>query len=174
MQSDLSKEKQSGKNLGLFIISILLMIMGGYVLLNPETAVLATALYIGISFIAMGIGYLMEARFRHSYLYCITGIIDILFGVILLGNLAFTVLSLPFILGIWCLMIGIIYLISGFQMEKDAFSFGAMTIVSGVLGILFGVLVLLHPLLGIFTLSFLLGSYFIFCGLFELLRYFKG
>jgi len=174
MQTKILTEKRFLKNLGLLIISFFLIIMGGYVLLNPETAVLATALYIGVSFIAMGIGYLMEARFRHSYLFCITGLIDILLGIVLLGNLAFTMLSVPFILGVWCLMTGIIYLISGAKIEGDVFSVGRLTMFSGVVGILFGILILLHPWLGIFTVSFLIGSYFILCGLFEIVRYFKG
>jgi len=160
-------------NIWLLIVSLILMVIGVYMIFNPASALLASAIMLGILFILMGIGYAMLFKTRHSYAYPVIGIFDILIGIMFLTNLGITTASMPFIFGFWCLFVGVTYLIEGMRIKKSPLSFRGISILTGMLGIIFGVLVFLYPIVGVFSITFLLGTYLIICGAFEMGRYYQ-
>ena len=162
------------KSIWLLIVSIILMVMGVYLIFNPVTALFASAILLGIMFILMGVGYAMLFKKRHSYAYPVIGVFNILIGLMFLMNLGITTVSMPFIFGFWCLLVGINYLIEGMKTKKVSRPFAGISMLTGLLGIIFGVLVFLYPLVGVFSITFLLGTYLIICGAFEMGRYYQN
>ena len=168
------QEETQQKNIWLLIASLLLMAMGIYVIFSPETALMASAMVLGIMLIMVGFGYLFGYRISRIYYHPIIGILDILVGVVMLVNLGITAISIPFIFGFWCLFTGITYIVEGMRLKKTLLPMSGMTILVGFLGVLFGTLTFLYPILGMLSVSFLLGSYMIIYGAFELGRYRHG
>lgn len=161
------------KSIWLLLISLLLISGGIYVLFNPATALLTSALILGISFIFMGCAYLFDYRKCHKWSCTALGILDILIGIFLLSNLLATAISIPFIFGLWCLFVGIIQFAEGLQIRTVANDIGFLLLGMGFLGIVFGILMFLYPLFGMVMITFFMGTYLILYGAFELNRYFN-
>jgi uncharacterized membrane protein HdeD (DUF308 family) len=161
------------KNIWLLIIGVILMACGVYVLFSPMTALLASAIIAGGAFIAMGIGYLMAFRYTRSYMHVTLGILDVLIGLILLANLGITAASMPIIFAFWCLFVGVIQLVASFELRDVGEPIEKLLLLSGVIGIIFSLLIFFNPVFGMLSLSFLMGAYLILYGVFEVGRYLK-
>ena len=92
---------------GLLIFGLLMILTGIFTWLNPDAALLAIALYLGIVFLLGGISYLYAFFSVHSGGLLALGLLDIIVGVILMTNLGVTVSSLPILLAIWVLCVGV-------------------------------------------------------------------
>lgn len=82
---------------------IIMAALGVYVWFNPVATMVALALYIGIIFIILGAGYI-TASFRYDSGWdMFVGVLDILVGIIFVGNLGVSASSMPIILpcGAW-------------------------------------------------------------------------
>ena len=97
---------------------IIMVILGFYVWFNPVASLLGLALYIGIAFIVVGAGYFLASFSYQSGWYLLVGLLDILVGVILVANLGVTAATLPMIFALWCLAVGVIQLVTSFQLRK--------------------------------------------------------
>lgn len=170
----MKKNIQLSHRLWLLVVSVLLIGCGVYILLNPMTALIASALFIGITFIMMGIGYLIVFRYKKSYMHLSLGILDIIIGFIFLINLGITTISMPLIFGLWCLFIGITQITAGLELKQvNDRSWSWMT-TSGLIGLIFALLIFFYPLIGTITITLLIGGYLIIYGAFELNRYLRG
>ena len=164
---------QKPKSLWLLLISLVLIACGIYVLFNPETALVTSAVITGILFLIIGCGYIMEFRRCRSYMCPAIGILDILIGILLLSNLTITASTMPMIFGFWCLFVGASQFAGGLQLKDSRRPLGNLTMVSGLIGMIFGTLIFLYPIFGALTMTLLLGAYLIIYGVFELNRYFN-
>lgn len=166
----------NSKNIWLLIISILLILSGIYVLFNPITALVASALSIGIILILIGTGYLIMFRQSNSYIMLTMGILDLLIGILFLTNIGVTAMSMPIIFGLWILFNGISQLVMGIEMKGISVESPAWKwlIGSGIFGIIFSLLVFAYPMLGTAAITLILGFYLIGYGGFELNRYLKA
>lgn len=153
---------------------VLMALLGIYVWFNPAVTMMALALYLGIVFIAVGIGYFIASFSFDSGWYMVVGLLDILVGVIFVANLGLTVVSLPIIFALWCLAVGVIQLATSIQYRKynqDGYPSSGWTMTAGLLGIVFGFLILTYPSIGIITLTALMGTYIILYGVIEIAEY---
>ena len=162
------------RNFWLLLVSILLIGSGLYLLFHPATALVTSALIVGLAFILIGAAYLMSFRRQQSYLYPLLGVLDVLIGCVLLSNLGVTAMTLPIILGFWCFFTGTGQIITGLMLRGKLMPFGRMMCLTGVVGLVFGTLMFLYPWFAVLTLTFLLGAYLIVYGCFELGRYLRA
>lgn len=88
------------------------------------------------------------------------GLLDILVGVILVANLGVTAATLPMIFALWCLAVGVIQLVTSFQLRKIGAPWG-WSLGIGILGILFAFMILIFPSIGAVTITTLMGMYII-------------
>ena len=159
-------------NLWSLFIGIFLIAGGIYTLFNPMTALLTSALFIGVAFLLMGIGYCLDFKYRRSWIFFMIGVIDILIGVLFLTNLDLTAFTVPTILGFWILFVGTCQILNGGQLIRDGLPLGRLTLITGLISLIFGILLLIYPVFGMLTLTGILGGYLIIYGLYELSRYF--
>lgn len=159
------------KNIWTLIFGILMILGGIYALFNPLSALIAVALYLGIIFIAMGIGYLSTYRMVKSGSILALGIIDILVGILFVMNLGITAATLPFILALWALFAGIIQIMLSIQFKNENIPTWSWRMGTGILGIVFGLLMLIYPMLGALAITALIGASLIIFGAFEVVEY---
>ena len=93
-QTIMPNTMKNGKSLWLLIISIILMLSGVYVLFNPISALITSAILLGIVFIVIGTAYLMSFKELNSNMLLALGILDIMIGVLFLTNLTATATSM--------------------------------------------------------------------------------
>lgn len=153
------------------IAGILMLILGVYVWFNPLASLIALALYIGIGLIVIGAGYIGSSVNTDSGWFMFVGILDILIGLILVANIGVTVATLPIIFALWCLAVGTAQLVSSYHYGKADLPWG-WSFTLGILGLVFGFLILKYPALGAVTISTLLGLYIVLYGIVEIMEYF--
>ena len=109
------------------------------------------------------------------WIFLLQGIAAILLGLMLLTNPGATLVALMTFLGVYLLMTGVLSLV---RMFVDSSSAGIWSLLSGIIGILAGIVVLNHPMLAAVTvptiLILILGFESLFMGVFEIIRGFKG
>ena len=152
------------------VAGIIMAIMGVYVWFNPVATMVALALYLGIVFIVVGIGYVMASFRFDSGWDLFVGVLDILVGVIFVGNLGVTAASLPLIFALWCLAVGAIQVVVAYRFKKAALNW-KWTLAAGILGIVFAFLILTYPALGVITITALMGAYILLYGVLEIAEY---
>ena len=152
------------------VAGVIMAALGIYVWINPVATMVALALYLGIAFIVLGVGY-VTASFRFDSGWdMFVGVLDILVGVIFVGNLGVTAASLPIIFALWCLAVGVIQLVVSYKFKQAGMNWG-WTLTSGILGIVFAFLILTYPALGVITITALMGAYILLYGILEIAEY---
>ncbi len=135
----------------------------GWVML--VSGIMDVVTYIGVGGALPGSGWILA-----------DGILTIILSFFVLGNQAFTAVSLPFIFGIWIIFSGITRLVNAMEFQRVGAQGWGWMIVHGILDILFGILCFLEPLAGSIAIgilvgvSFLLQAAFTFFMLWEMIR----
>lgn len=167
------KETEIKKTAGIWhlIAGILMAVLGVFIWMNPAATLMALALYIGIVFIIVGAGYFAASFSFRSGWYLLVGLLDILVGIIFVSNLGVSAASLPIIFAVWCLAVGAVQVASAFQLRSAGFPW-SWTLGAGILGILFGFLILAYPALGALTITALMGAYVALYGIVEIIEFY--
>ncbi len=143
---------------------ILMVLLGIFMCFNPVETLIAVALYLGIIFVVIGAAYFMASFSVKSGWYLAIGLLDIIVGVIMISNLGLSVATLPMIFALWCLAAGAVQMMVAYQYRKAGYP-SKWLCVSGVLGVIFGILLLAYPIVGSLTLALIFGLYVILYGL---------
>lgn len=164
--------QEPGKNTGIWHLAagILMMLLGIYVWFNPEVTLMALALYLGVVLIVAGAAYFMASFSFKSGWYMLVGLLDMFVGIIFVTNLGVTAVSLPVILAIWCLAVGIIQTVAAFGYKQRNIPW-YWSLFAGMLGIVFAFLILAYPYLGAIAITTLAGMYFILYGIVQVIEY---
>lgn len=151
----------------LLISGIIFVVLGFYVWLNPEEALIALALYFGIMLIFAGVGYMMIFSAEGSPWHMALGLLNVFVGIIFIANLGVTAASLPFIFAFWSLFAGIIQISAAFHLKSLNVPWNR-PLLSGILGILFAFLIISYPMIGAVSITILMGAYMIIYGTLEI------
>lgn len=105
------------------IAGVLLIVAGVYCFVSPEAALSGLSLILGLAMLFSGIvDIVIFASSRRFMLgsgwFLLDGIFTVLLAIFLLCNQAFTMLSLPFIFGMWLLFGGISRFVSSFDLQR--------------------------------------------------------
>ena len=134
----------------------------------PGPTLLVLAVVFGFELIAWGIYRLVgavtfgDAGGGARTLWAILGVLSLLLGFYSLRHIVITLLSLGLLLGIFWLVDGIGLVVSAVE-HRDMPGRG-LSLVSGVLGIIAGLVLLVWPSISILTLAFLVGIWLIVLG----------
>ena len=152
------------------LAGILMLLIGAYVWLNPVASLIALSLYLGAGLIIIGAGYIGSSLNLDSGWFMFVGLIDIIIGIVLVTNIGVTAATLPIIFALWCLAVGAAQLVSAYRLHKIELPWG-WSLTLGLLGIIFGFLILHYPSIGAVTIGTLLGLYIILYGVLEITEY---
>ena len=156
---------------GLIFSSVFMIIAGIFIWFYPDTALLAAALYLGMMFIIGGSGYLTDFYLLRSGWLLAVGLLNIIIGVVLILNLGITAASLPVLLAVWILCIGVIQIAFGVDSKAGGDPAWKWILIAGFLGIIFALLILGYPVIGVFAISTMLGLYFFLYGCLGIAEY---
>ncbi len=157
----------------LLIISLLLIVSGIYVFFNPFSALLTSALFVGIILIIIGSGYILSFAQGDSYAILALGVLDIFVGILFLTNLSLSALTLPVILAFWIMANSVVQLAMSFELKNDPGFPTKPWVVGSCLGLVLSILIFTYPVIGTLAITILVGFYLIGYGLFELHRFIK-
>jgi uncharacterized membrane protein HdeD (DUF308 family) len=161
------------KHWWVFLLRGLLFIaVGVYMISSPLKSYVALSFLFGLVIIVAGIAEAIHA-YAHRYiagqvLRFYIGVIDVLLGIILVANLTVSMVVLPIILGAWFLFRGV-----------SLFTFAGLLrrplwlVLSGIITIIFALLVIFNPVFGAMTIVLWTAFAFIVIGIFNGLLAFR-
>jgi len=156
---------------GLFSIVFALVI-----LLQPGVALLSFVIFFAAYMLIDGVlgilsGVRAAAHHRRWGLLVLEGIFDILVGIIAFAWPGLTVVFFVTLLAVWSLMTGALMVFAAFKLQP-AFGRGWL-IFSGLVSVLFGIALIVAPLIGAVVLTWWLGVYALIFGVALLILSFK-
>lgn len=153
-----------------FIVEgIILALLGIIFLINPVSSFLNFTTICGIFIIIAAIVRIIRGLESDEKLYYIlTGIIDLLFGILVWRNPVLTVENLILIYGIWTFIKGIYNIIMIVKCRRFGFNWSTGL---SIISIILGGFITLCPIIVVFALPYIpyaIGIYLIFIAIFEI------
>lgn len=157
------------------IVGILLIIAGIYCLFNPDIGLISLSLYLGIILLISGIIDIVIFAKCNRYMigagwFLADGILTVLLSLFLLFHQTFTLLSLPFIFGMWLLFSGINQFVNSFELQSLGIRGWGWLTALGILLAVVGFFSLFDPVANLFALSVLVGILLICDGVVTIVR----
>ena len=148
---------------------VLAIAFGIVAFVAPITTAIVLAIVIGVFAVVDGIVDLIDAiRHRGSAgvgLRVFLGVVSLLFGIIVLVWPGKTLAFMVILIALWSIVIGVLQIIANIGIRKESGSAWIWGVVSGALGVVFGILVLVWPGIGLVTLVWLIGIWAIVFGI---------
>ena len=152
----------------LLINGILFLILGFISLGNPFSALYTTAVYIGIAALFTGVGALFFAVSNMGRMgwgwRLFEGIIDIIFGILMLNNPILSAEMVPMLIGIWIFIRGAMFLTDAMAWRKKKVKDWNGYAVIGVLMLILGFMLMFDNTQSLLPVAFLLTATFLFLG----------
>lgn len=152
------------------IKGIVLIALGIYIFGHPVDALLGVAYFIGLALLFTGLLIVIMAISARKEItnwgWRLTeGLLDIVFAYILLTNPGVTAVILPFILGIWTIVSGLMLFADAFQAKDDGVSHWWIGLFAGFGAIIVGYFITTNEGFGAFSITFWIGLGFVLLGL---------
>lgn len=166
------------KNWWMLVLRGVLAIILAILAFIYPVAVAATLLFwIGIFVIADGIITLISAlvnwsKVEDKWLLLFEAVISIVLGIIILRSPEATALFLVIYLAVWSIFAGITKIATAIQLRKEIEGEGWL-ILSGIISILFGIILIANPGLGLATIILMLAVFMLVTGILFILLGFK-
>lgn len=150
----------------LILEGILFGIIGILFFINPIESFFSFTTVAGILIIITGIFTIIRAfKTTEKAYYVFSGIINILFGLIVWLSPISTTETLILFYGIWAVVRGIYLLIISIKRRKIGFNLNTLY---NVLLIVLGILILVNPIVTLFATPYIIGIYFIISAICEI------
>ncbi|MCB0724490.1 MAG: HdeD family acid-resistance protein [Ignavibacteriae bacterium] len=159
----------------LTIKGVLAIIFGLMIFFAPGMGAVALAYYFGFLVIFTGF-FMIFAAFAHKSVnqnwgwWLFEGILDIILGVIVISYPLMSIAIFILFVGVWAIFMGISQVISFFTVSASG---KWLFLLSGVISTIFGILLILNPLLGAVSLTMLIGAFLLVYGVFAVSLSFK-
>jgi uncharacterized membrane protein HdeD (DUF308 family) len=157
----------------LLLRGILLLIIGILSFTNPLVWITFAGAYMlidGIGMLWAGFGPQPTGQSRWPLL--LVGILGIVAGLIVLINPVLGGLSLVWVIGAWAIITGILEIVSAIALRQEIDNEWWL-ILTGVLAIIFGLLVFQNPLAGAFAIQTIFGAFAVVAGIFSIALAFR-
>ena len=152
------------------IRGIVLILLAFFTFRHPVNALVGLAIYIGIGLLFTGITQtamaIMAKDTTENWGWVLAGgIFEIVFAFILLTNPLLTATTLPFILGFWVIVYGVMTFANSFPARKAGMSNWWLGLISGILSVILGILISNNLLFGAFTITVWIGIALLIAGI---------
>lgn len=178
MSVDVGKVQVLARNWwALALRGVFAIVFGLIALLAPGVTLVALVILFGAYSLVDGFFGIIaavraaEARHRWGWLV-VEGIAGVLTGIITLGWPAITAIVLLYLIAFWALVTGVLELIAGFHL-RGHLAGEWMLLLGGAASVIFGIILIIHPLAGALALLWLIGIYAIVFGLLGLILAFR-
>ncbi|MFN8590964.1 MAG: DUF308 domain-containing protein [Thermomicrobiales bacterium] len=161
----------------LLVRGILLILIGLIAFVNPAIWITYVGVYTlveGISMLFAGIGNQPPMQSRWPFI--VIGILSIIAGIIILSNQVIAGITLVMLIAAWAIVIGILEIIQAIRLREEIDNEWWL-IITGVLAVIFGVLVFSRGAAGIvvaaITIGWVFGIFAILAGIFSIALAFR-
>ncbi|MCA9876912.1 MAG: DUF308 domain-containing protein [Thermomicrobiales bacterium] len=157
----------------LLLRGILLIIMGILSFTNIVFLITLIGAYMlidGIGMLWSGFGEQPAGQSRWPLL--LVGLLGIVAGLIVIANPVIGGLSILWVIAAWAIVVGVLEIISAIALRKEIDNEWWL-ILTGVLSIIFGVLVFQNPIAGAFALQTIFAAFAIVAGIFSIALSFR-
>ena len=158
---------------GLTLKGVLAVIFGIVAIFFTQSAILGLVLYFGLLAIFGGL-FLIIGAFAHKKAnpnwgwWLFEGLLDIIFGVMVLAFPAISVQILILFIGLWALFIGVAQIVSSFSVVKEG-SGRWFVLINGLLSVIFGFLIVFNPFAGAIAITMIIGIFAVVYGIFAIM-----
>lgn len=155
--------KEKAKNWWLMLIKgIILIVLSFFVFNHPIGSLVGLALYIGIALLFTGITIILASLMVRKYddnwgWRLAEGIFDVIFAIVLLSNPGITAAIFPFIIGFWMIVYGVMIFVGAFSAKKEGDSNWWMSLIGGILTVMFGWIIMTNILAGAIAITMWIG-----------------
>ncbi len=153
------------------------IVFGVLTLVWPKMTVLALVILFGIFAIISGIAVVAAAlqnREEHGWgVFLFEGILWLLVGVVALVWPGVTALSFLYLLAAWAVITGILELVAPLSFPMSG-GRGVLMVLSGVISVIFGIVIAVQPAAGLLAVTWMIGLYAILFGILHLVAYFEA
>ncbi len=162
---------------GVILRGIAAIVFGLLILAWPGITVRALLLAFGIFALVAGVFAILSGLrtegTRARWLYLGEGVVAVLAGLVALGWPAITARALLYVIAAWAIVTGIIEIAEAFR-TRLASTQEWVLMAGGAISIIFGILLLVWPRLGLLGLVWLIGIYALLYGITHLVLAFTG
>lgn len=150
------------------IRGVLAIAFGVVALVAPISTALTLAVIIAIFAIVDGIFEIIDGV-RHRYyggagMRILQGVLTLGFGVVLVVWPKITSLAIVWTVAVWAILVGVIQLVVALSLRKVSGSAWGWGVVSGLVSVIFGVIVAFRPSAGLVSIIWVIGVYAIMLG----------
>lgn len=152
------------------LVGILWITVGGATILLPKQSFLVLALAFSFILATTGVSHIIFSLYNRKYTEIfiwnlVVGIIDVLIGSLLVSHPEITAVTLPFVFGFLLIFRSISLLSFSIETRRFKNSHWTYVFILGISTLIFAIVVLFFPLIGIFTIIFWTGTGFFISGL---------
>jgi uncharacterized membrane protein HdeD (DUF308 family) len=156
---------------------VLLVIFGIIAFMNPGVTFAILLTWFSAFLIIDGILSLVTVASNwkiqeDKWLFVLEGVVNILLGVLIFRAPAAYTLVAVFFMGFWSIFSGISRIAMAIQLRKEITGEGWLAL-SGVLGVVFGIIIISNPAIGVATFMYMLAFFAIAVGVLLMLLSFK-
>jgi uncharacterized membrane protein HdeD (DUF308 family) len=159
------------------IRGVLAAVFGLYALFAPESALLALVFVFGFYAIMDGVAALVlgvrHRRSSHWGWHVVQGVVSLLAGLVALIWPGPTVLALVLVIGVWSVVHGVAEIVEAFVARRTGSSSWGWLLAGGVVGILFGVVLIASPGAGALALLWIIGWFALLFGVLHVVWAFR-
>jgi uncharacterized membrane protein HdeD (DUF308 family) len=153
---------------------VLAIIFGLVALFFPGITLVALGIYFAITILIGGIALTVgsvrvKESSRHWYFLLLEGIIGILLGIIILARPELVATIFVTIIGIWAIIIGLVFLFTWFKRSLPPFP-NTFALIISILSLLVGLLIIINPFESTRIITILIGIYALIYGLFSVIN----
>jgi len=146
-----------------------MILLGIISIFNPLSVLSAFSIYMGFALFVTGILYIYSYirnyyKERPSWVLS-QGLIDTLFGILLMFNNNILALSVAYLIALWAFVTGVLRISSALELKKSNYSNWGVLFTMGLISLVFSILVFTHPIIGAGLAAFSLGVMFIVLGI---------
>jgi len=155
------------------ILGIVFILLGIWIFITPVASYLTLAVLFAFTFLISGLMEVIYAISNRKHLqswgwYLISGIIGLVFGILLLSRPEFSLITLGLFVGFGVLFYSFIALGRSLALRKYKIEDWGFSMVMSIIGLILGLLMVWNPLFGGFTIVIYTAFSFITLGIFNI------
>ncbi|MCL1875531.1 MAG: DUF308 domain-containing protein [Synergistaceae bacterium] len=165
---DIQSVKQNVKSIKnhkwcLIVCGIVMILLGLFSMFHSDETILSLVMLFGFGFVVSGIAHVfswylyMNSPVDHPRWFLAQGVYEIILGFIFIANLGVTYLSIPLMIAFWAIFDGVVRTTASYQWKKDGIEKWCILLASGIISIIFALLLLARPGATVFAATFMIG-----------------
>ena len=159
-------------------VGILSIIAGIYMFISPIISLASFSFFFAAVMFINGVYEIIHYfadKEDHIFIVLLNGIITILLSILVLSSPLFAAATLiPYLFACWILFSGITRFIISFKIRYITRRGGFYLLLIGILGIICGIVMLMHPLFTSLFVAYMIGFDFIYHGIISIVLFFRG